>query len=270
MRLTATLTTAAALEDVRERPSLRGQRDARPGDDPVTVLPRLPDGRVALARHLDEARALRRAAVAVLAADLELLLHVRVGEAVSHHLARGVAVDALHPRVEVDVGGDVSERAPLGPRDRAGQAAARRDERVVAVLEALVAQGRPAAPVVAPGARRHRREALHRVGRGVRPLSPDRPVAASVRRPVAVREVAGRAAARVPRRVRVVVRRAEMAAGAELPVQLARKAVESGHGGERRLRPVGPEPLAGLCGESDAGPLPLPRRLDRGRSSRRS
>ena len=111
-------------------------------------------------------------------------------------------------------------------RQRPRPAALRRDEAVVAVHQALVAQRVAAAPLVAGEAGLHRGQALHRVRRAVRALALHRRVAAAVDRPLAVREVAGRAAGGVPVAVERLVLPRDVAARAELPVEVAREVVE--------------------------------------------
>ena len=253
---------AALREHVRVGAALGGERHPVAGPDGPAVLARLAQGQVALAGDRDEGGRALAVAVAVLAPDLELAAHVGRGVALAHHLARGVAVDALHAGEEVDVGRDVGEVPPVARAQRPRPAALRRDEAVVAVHQALVAQGVPAAPLVAGEAGFHRGQALHRVRLAVRALALHRRVAAAVDRPLAVGEVARRAAGGVPVAVERLVLPRDVAARAELPVEVAREVVELPDRHVLHRRPVERVGLSRGRGVRDPRTLALPRRLD--------
>ena len=254
--------TVFFLEDVRIRPSLARQGHPRARAHEADVLARLAHGSVAFARRLDEPRRPLRAAVAVLAANLELALHTRVGIAVSHRLARRVTVDALHAGFEVNVCGNVRERALLAAIHRPRQPSPRRNERVVAVHEPLICESGPAAPVVAARAGLHRRQPLKRMRGAVRAPAAHRLVAPPIGRALAVRKMAGRAARGMAGLGGIVVRHAEVTAGAELAVELTREVVEARDRSDRDLGAVGTKPAPVLRAEDDASPLALPGGLD--------
>ena len=156
----------------------------------------------------------------------------------------------------------MGEVAVVARAERPRPAALRRDEAVVAVHQPLVAERVAAAPLVAGEAGLHRGQARNRVRAAVRALALHRRVAAAVDRPLAVREVARGAAGGVPVAVERLVLPRDVAARAELPVEVAREVVELGDGRVLHLRAVERVRLArGRC-VGDARPLALPGRLD--------
>ena len=199
--------------------------------------------------------------MAILAGGLDLPVQVAVGVPVPHDVPRGVAVDAVHPFLEVDVRGDVGQ-VPVAVDHRGPRSpAAGGDERVVAVVQPFVGKGDPAAPVVAAGAYLVVRQGGEGVGRGKMALPPHRGVPSLVASGVVEGEVARGAAGGVAGGVRAGGLQPEMAQGAELAVQLPGQVFEPGdslepHGSARFVVRPGVPRGVGIS------VFPFPRELD--------
>jgi len=220
---------AVPIEDVGVLPPFGRHHHLHAGAHLHPVAFRFPDRLVVLRRYLPVLRR-PRPAVAVLAGDLGLVVHVLIGVAVPHDVPGGVAVDALHPGRGVDVRSYAGEVAGAARHRRPREPPLARHHRVVAVVEPLVGEGDPAGAVVAAGADLAIRELLHGMARRVGRFPPQGRLRPPVGRVVVVGEVAGGAPRGVARAEDLAGLLRHVALGAELPVQLPGDVVELGHG----------------------------------------
>ena len=165
----------------------------------------------------------------IFAGNLGLQVHIFVGIAIPHDIARGVAIDALKPLFMVNIGLNPSHISSPADNLRPRIARGGRNQAVVSVVPPLVGQGDPAAAIMTAHTDLVVRQHGHFVTGRMGPLPLDRGIVPLVGGIVVIGEMAGRTTGGVTAAPYPVHIDANMADRAEFPVQFAGQVIQFGN-----------------------------------------